>query len=84
MYATVPGNRKCGKSFVWSQVPSLKLFLKLSRIDPKRYPESKMARAMTIRLNEFLISLEARMRLVTTLPRTPRGKIVRSTDSTTA
>jgi hypothetical protein len=31
---TLPGNRKCGNNLVWSHVPSRKLFLKLSRIEP--------------------------------------------------
>ena len=41
MEMVIPGKRKCGKRIMCTDVVSRKLFRKLSKIDPTRYPEEK-------------------------------------------
>ena len=41
MEMVIPGKRKCGKRIMCTDVVSRKLFRKLSKIDPTRYPAEK-------------------------------------------
>ena len=56
---------------MWVLVTNLKLFLKLSKMDPNRYKESQNDRAINMKLKLFLMSLWFKISIKNTLQSIP-------------
>ena len=56
-----PGNKKWGNRYIWVLDIKLKLFRKLSKMEPNRYHASQNDRAMSMKLKLFLMSLSVKI-----------------------